>query len=362
MLNPRSKQINLIDNEYKLYSRQLIINEIGIEGQKRLKSAKILFIGAGALAAPALIYLAASGIGNIGIIDKDAVAISNLHRQIIYNHYHLNKNKVDSAKKVIHNINPLCHVTTYNEYLSDLNSINIIRHYDIIIDSCDNIATRYIIDSACYKLHKIHIYGAVEQFQGHVSVFNYKNGPRYKDLYPKYLNIQSYKCQLTGILGVLPGIIGILQSTETIKIILGLGEVLNGYLLTYNCLRLSFKKISITTYYKLKKKEGIKLNKDKNNKIISLNNLRKTTSKYSNRFLIIDVRQAHEFHLQHIQRSINIPIIQLKSQRTMAFIRYSCIRRTIVIYCSNKSRSLLASKILELNKINYHILNQEFKE
>nr|YP_009546418.1 molybdopterin biosynthesis protein [Gelidium gabrielsonii]AYO27766.1 molybdopterin biosynthesis protein [Gelidium gabrielsonii] len=365
MLNPNLKTIKLNNSEYKLYSRQLVLNSVGIEGQKRLKSAKILFIGAGALASSALIYLAASGVGCIGIIDKDKVVESNLHRQIIYNYHCLNQPKVNSAKDIIKNINNLCDVIAYNEELSSFNYLDIIKKYDLIIDSCDNFETRYLIDIACYKLHKVHIYGAIREFEGQISVFNYKNGPRYQDIYPPYLNLQNTSCNSLGALGIVPGVIGMLQATEAMKIIIGIGEILSGQLLIYSSLNTSFKKINIPYVNSVR----LKYNNIKNNKISKINSLiTKTTTlnslqcKQKDKFLIIDLRQPNEFHLNHISKSINIPIINLKSKNTLSFIKQNSIDKNIIIYCSRYARSILGSKILSLYKINNSILLGELNE
>nr|YP_009244379.1 molybdopterin biosynthesis protein [Gelidium vagum]AMK96621.1 molybdopterin biosynthesis protein [Gelidium vagum] len=365
MLNPYLKNIKLNNHEYKLYSRQLVLKSIGIEGQKRLKSAKILFIGAGALASSAITYLAASGIGCIGIIDKDKVVKSNLNRQIIHNHSYLNQPKVDSAKNMIKKINCLCNVIIYNEKLSCFNYLDIIKEYDLIIDSCDNFETRYLIDKACYKLHKIHIYGAIQEFEGQVSVFNYKNGPRYQEIYPPYLNLRDTSCNLLGVIGVIPGIIGILQATEAMKIILGIGKTLSGYLLIYNSLNITFKKINI------KYRNPIKF-KDYNNKnnliptidssIIKTTTLTCLLTQKKSPFLIIDLRQPSEFHLSHVRKSINIPLMNLKSEKTLSFIKDSSIKKNIIIYCNRYARSILGSKILNIYKINNTILIGELDE
>nr|YP_009244180.1 molybdopterin biosynthesis protein [Gelidium elegans]AMK96422.1 molybdopterin biosynthesis protein [Gelidium elegans] len=353
MLNPNLTTVTITHNEYKLYSRQLVLKSVGTEGQKRLKSAKILFIGAGALASSSLIYLAASGIGHIGIIDKDKVVKSNLHRQIIYKHENLDQPKVDSAKNIIKGINDSCNVIVYNDRLSSFNYLDIIRKYDLIMDSCDNFETRYLIDMACYKLHKIHIYGAIQEFEGHISVFNYKNGPRYKDIYPQYLNLENNSCNSLGVLGIIPGVIGMLQTTEAMKIILGIGEILSGYLLKYNSLNTSFKKIRINPITWKYNSNKISTFNSLTKKVIELNSL---TNYLENQCLIIDVRQPAEFRSSHIPKSINIPLINLKSKRILSFIRKNSINKNIIIYCSGYARSILGSKILDLYKISNQIL------
>lgn len=352
MLNPNLTTIKITHNEYKLYSRQLVLKFVGIQGQKRLKSAKVLFIGAGALASSALIYLAASGIGCIGIIDKDKVVKSNLHRQVIYKHEDLNKPKVDSAKNIIKEINNSCNVIAYNEELSSFNYLDIIREYDLVMDSCDNFETRYLIDMACYKLHKIHVYGAIQEFEGQISVFNYKNGPRYKDIYPQYLNLDNNSCNSLGVLGIIPGVVGMLQTTEALKIILGIGEILSGYLLIYNSLNTSFKKVRVNPIAWEYDNKTISTFNSLTNKTIKLNSL---INHFKNQCLIIDVRQPIEFQSSHIPKAINIPLINLKSKQTLSFIRKNSTDKNIIIYCNGYARSILGSKILDLYKISNYI-------
>lgn len=362
MLNPNLKNIYLLDNEYKLYARQLVLNQIGIEGQKRLKSAKILFIGAGALASSAIIYLAASGIGCIGIIDNDKVTTSNLHRQIIYSYQHINEAKVSAAKSRIKQINPLCTVIIHKKNFSKDNHISIIRQYDLVIDSCDNFNTRYYIDLACYKLHKTHIYGAIKEFEGQLSVFNYKCGPRYTDIYPKHLNLNQASCDSIGVLGILPGTIGILQATEALKIILGIGKISSGSLIIYNPLKLYFKKSIIKkqkyiNIYKTKFEQNINNLYKPIKSQISLEKLHLLiTKKKLKDYLIIDVRQKAEFNSKHIPRAINIPIKHFKLTETLNFIENISNNKKLLIHCNNNIRSVLGIKILKLNNINGDII------
>lgn len=273
MINPQLNYNNLSKEEYKTYARHLILSKIGIRGQQRIKKARVLCIGAGGLGCPAILYLVRSGIGYLGIIDNDIVSLSNLHRQIIYKYEDINNLKTISTKYRIKNTYNNCKIYTYSYTLNINNAYNIIKEYDIIVDASDNFETRYIIDSICYILHKIHIYGAIENFEGQVSVFNYKNGPKYSDVYPKTLNLENYKCNNTGVLGVLTGTIGILQATEAIKIITGIGQVLSGYILIYNALNTSFKKIKIPLRkYNIK---TLKKNTWQTNNIISTKDLKK---------------------------------------------------------------------------------------
>nr|QCI08067.1 Molybdopterin biosynthesis protein [Plumaria plumosa] len=247
MLNPNLKKINLREEEYTIYARHLILENIGINGQKRLKSSKILIIGAGGLGCPAILYLAALGIGYIGIIDEDRINRSNLSRQILFNQENNNQLKTICAKQRIQKINPQCKIITHSYKLTEYNAFEIIKYYNIIIDASDNFKTRYIINYTCYQLHKIHIYGGIQQFEGQISVFNYKSGPRYSDIYPKILNLKDFSCNLNGVLGIITGTIGILQATEAIKIILGVGKILHQDLLIYNSLYSSFKLIKVNS-------------------------------------------------------------------------------------------------------------------
>lgn len=359
ILNPKLNKTHLSNHEYLLYSRHLSLDGIGINGQKRLKHASILFVGAGGLASSAIIYLASSGIGSIGIIDNDHVTLSNLHRQILYNSYDMNELKVICAQNKIKMINPKCQVQIYPDKLNEKNAKNLIKQYDIILDTSDNFYTRYIIDSICYKLHKVHIYGAIQSFEGQISVFNYKSGIKYSDLYPEFLNLQSNKCSSLGVLGVLPGIIGLIQATEAIKIITGIGHVLNGYILIYNALTLEFKKrkiqpyriqnhVLLTKYTKITESESNHLSiKDFQIKLLNNNNI-----------LIIDVRQNIEFQIKHIQHAINIPLKQIIHTKQILFIQKNASNKIIIIYCSDNSRSIIASKILN----QYNICHYRLKD
>ena len=249
MLNPKNNNNmnNILKHEYKKYSRQIILQNIGIHGQYRLKKSSVLIIGAGGLGCPAILYLAHSGIGHIGIIDSDSIDYSNLNRQILYNDTHISQLKSDIAKQSIKNCNQQCKLKTYNIKLDKYNSYSIIKLYDIILDCTDNFETRYIIDQVCFDLHKPHIYGAIQQFEGHISVFNYKNGIRYSDIYTNLdtENVTNNTCTNLGVIGVITGTIGILQATEAIKIILGIGKIITDKLLTYNLLNTKFQAISL---------------------------------------------------------------------------------------------------------------------
>ncbi|MEO6721652.1 MAG: molybdopterin-synthase adenylyltransferase MoeB [Ferruginibacter sp.] len=232
----------ITNDTYERYQRQLILKGFGETGQQKLLAAKVLVVGAGGLGCPALQYLAAAGIGNIGIVDDDVVALSNLHRQVLFSTNDIGLSKAIKATEVLHLLNPCIQVTAHNERLTPYNALDIIREYDIVIDGTDNFASRYLINDACVLLNKTLVYGAVSQFEGQVAVFNSNanNGAKaanYRDLFPAPpKDSEVLNCAEAGVLGVLPGIIGTMQASETIKLITGIGTPLVNSLLTYNAL------------------------------------------------------------------------------------------------------------------------------
>lgn len=226
-------------NEKERYYRQLILPDFGEEAQIKLKNAKVLVIGAGGLGCPILQYLAAAGVGTIGIIDFDTVDISNLQRQVLFGTSTLGKNKAEAAKARLQDLNSDISITTYAEKLTHQNAINLFNQFDIIVDGTDNFETRYLVNDACIITNKPLVFGAIYKFEGQVSVFNYKNGPSYRCLFPEAPEKGSVpNCSEIGVLGVLPGIIGTMQVNEVLKIILELGTTLSGKLLCYNALTL----------------------------------------------------------------------------------------------------------------------------
>jgi len=227
------------------YIRQIQLPEIGDRGQEKLFNAKVLVVGAGGLGCPALQYLVATGIGTIGIVDFDIVSLSNLHRQILYSREDIGELKVNVAKKQLAKINPNCKIMTYDAMLSAKNAATIIREYDIIIDATDMIPARYLINDTCIQLDKPFVYGAVYKYQGQVAVFNFENGPTYRCLFPDVPTSKIENCNDRGILPVLPGIIGLMQATETIKIITGLGKPLSGVVGIFDVKTMEWERISL---------------------------------------------------------------------------------------------------------------------
>lgn len=228
------------------YSRQIVVPGIGLEGQRKISGASVFLVGAGGLGSPAGYYLAAAGVGKIGIIDSDVVELSNLQRQILHNTGRLGQPKVESARHTMESLNPDVEVVTYQEMLTTGNVAELIKDYDIMIDCSDNYATRYIENEACIRAGKPLIYGAVFRHEGQVMTIIPGEGPCYCCLYPAPPPpgaILSPK--ESGLLGVLPGLIGLVQATEALKLILGLGEPLTGRLLTYDALTMDFRKLKV---------------------------------------------------------------------------------------------------------------------
>ncbi|MEE4198681.1 MAG: HesA/MoeB/ThiF family protein [Bacteroidales bacterium] len=228
------------------YHRQIILPQVGESGQEKLQNAKVLVIGAGGLGSPVLLYLTAAGIGTIGVIDFDKVDLSNLHRQILFNTNDLGKHKIEIAAERLSQLNPAIKIVPYNFKLTKDNVLNIIKDYDIIVDGSDNFPTRYMVSDATVILNKPLVYGAVHQFIGQASVFNYKDGPTYRCLFPEQpKHGETLSCSTAGVLGVLPGIIGSIQANETIKIILDIGDTLSGRLFQINSLDFSIDLIDV---------------------------------------------------------------------------------------------------------------------
>ncbi|MDR2071041.1 MAG: molybdopterin-synthase adenylyltransferase MoeB [Treponema sp.] len=250
---PGSRLTELSNEEISRYSRHLLLPEIGVEGQKRLKAAKVLLVGTGGLGAPVGLYLAAAGVGVLGLVDFDIVEESNLQRQVIHSARDVGRPKVASARDRIKGINPRINVITYNAMLSSANALEIIRDYDIVVDGTDNYQTRYLINDACVLLGKPNVYGSIFQFEGQASVFYAKEGPCYRCLYPEPPPPGLVpSCAEGGVIGVLPGIIGCIQANEVVKLIAGSSEYSNntaetlaGRLLLFDAWKMSFRTLKL---------------------------------------------------------------------------------------------------------------------
>ncbi len=236
----------LSGDEIKRYSRHLIMPEVGVEGQRKLKGAKVLCIGAGGLGSPAAMYLAAAGVGTIGIVDFDVVDFSNLQRQLLHGTPDVGRPKLDSAKDRLNALNPNVQIETYDAALSSENAMRLFAPYDVILDGTDNFPTRYLVNDACVLSGKPNAYGSIFRFEGQASVFATKDGPCYRCLYPEPPPPGLVpSCAEGGVFGVLPGIIGVIQATETIKLILGIGEPLIGRFMIYDALRMRFRELKL---------------------------------------------------------------------------------------------------------------------
>jgi adenylyltransferase/sulfurtransferase len=236
----------LTNEEVKRYSRHLIMPEVGVDGQKRLKAGRVLCIGAGGLGSPAALYLAAAGVGTIGLVDFDVVDFSNLQRQILHGTPDVGRRKLESAKDRLGAINPGVRLELHEMALSSKNALELFREYDVILDGTDNFPTRYLVNDACVLLGKPNAYGSIFRFEGQASVFGAKEGPCYRCLYPEPPPPGLVpSCAEGGVLGVLPGVIGTIQATETIKLITGIGEALVGRFLIYDALRMRFRELKL---------------------------------------------------------------------------------------------------------------------
>ena len=234
----------LTNQEQERYNRHIILHDIRIQGQEKIKETSILVVGAGGLGSPILYYLTAAGVGHIGIMDDDVVSESNLQRQILYDTTHVGTPKVTVATTKLQQLNPFTRITPYFTRLSLDNALEIIPEYDIVMDATDNLHARYLINDACVKLGKPFVYGSICEFRGQVSVFNYKNGPTYRDLFEYNEEIKNFS-QPLGVIGALPGIVGSLQANEAIKIILENPGVLSGKLLTIDILNNTYLTFAI---------------------------------------------------------------------------------------------------------------------
>ena len=246
LVQSKNGAVELSNEEIARYSRHLIMPEVALEGQKKLKSARVLIIGAGGLGSPLALYLAAAGIGTLGIVDFDVVDESNLQRQIIHGTSDVGRKKMESARDRIEDINPNVEVETYEEALSSENALEIFADYDVIVDGTDNFPTRYLVNDACVLLNKPNVYGSIFRFEGQASVFYAEEGPCYRCLYPEPPPPGLVpSCAEGGVLGILPGAIGTIQATETAKLLLGIGEPLIGRLLLYDALNMRFREMKL---------------------------------------------------------------------------------------------------------------------
>ncbi len=333
-------------SEYQRYQRHIMLPQVGEAGQLRLKQAKVLCVGAGGLASPILAYLTAAGVGTVGIVDADCVDETNLQRQILYTQNDVGFKKIKQAQAHLQALNPYVHIESYDSYLTTDNALTIIEQYDIVIDATDNYHTRYLINDACFYKKKPMIYAGIYQFEGQVSVFSYQNGPCYRCLYPEPPPpglMQS--CAEVGVFGVLPGLLGSIQATEAIKILLNLGESLSERLLTVDTLTMQFQTYPIAKniHCQLCAKHipfsELSYHEDPicdTEIVISPLRLYQLMDTKQDIYLL-DVRQPEEYQQGHLPHSQLIPLNDLEN-----YIDILPKNKLIVVYCRKDSRSQYA--------------------
>jgi len=355
----KSELQKLSTEEIQRYSRHLILPEVGMEGQKKLKAASVLLIGAGGLGSPLAMYLAAAGVGRIGLVDFDVIELSNLQRQVIHSSKNVGRSKLKSAKDFLHGLNPEVQVEAYEKRFTSENALTIAANYDLIIDGTDNFPTRYLVNDVAVLLHKPNVYGSIFRFEGQASVFWADQGPCYRCLYPEPPPPGLVpSCAEGGVLGVLPGIIGTIQANEAIKLILGIGEPLFGRLLLFDALGMHFREMKLRknpdcpicglqptihqlidyeAFCGLPKKDESKMN-EKIPEITATELARKLKEE---EIFLLDVREPHEFKLCKIPGATLIPLQQLQDR--LGEIEGA---KPIVAYCRTGVRSAKAVAFL----------------
>ena len=330
------------------YNRHIILSEIGISGQEAISSSKVLVIGAGGLGCPVLQYLVAAGVGKVGIVDNDIVDESNLQRQVLYGTSSLGISKSIAAKERLEDLNSDIEIISYPIYLNKENAIDLFSGYDIIVDGSDNFSTRYLVSDASLLLNKPLVYGSIYKFDGQVSVFNYRNGPSYRCLFPKPpLEGMHQSCSEVGVLGILPGIIGSMQANEVLKIILGIGEVLSGKILIYNTLDSSSYTIELEANPKekskiLDSKNGVKdLDYDFSCKLDSEKIIKMEEISNPKNYNWIDVREDGE------GSEIGLGEIRVAMSEIENFNINIDKSKATVVFCQKGLKSKTAVKILE---------------
>jgi len=327
----------LVKEELKRYNRQMILPELGLAGQEKLKVAKVLVIGAGGLGCPILQYLAAAGVGEIGIVDDDVVELSNLHRQILYSHTDIGQPKAKVAVGKLALLNPHVQLRAYHERFTAERAIHICEAYDLVIDCSDNFSTRYLVNDTCVSLGKTLLFGSILAFEGQVSIFNHQGGANYRDLYPAPPT-ENINCAEGGVIGVLPGIIGLYMANEAIKIICGIGETLSGKLMTIDALNNTVMVFNIAP-----EKQAQTIKPEPVNhpiKEIGKAVLDQWLSESADDVFLIDVREDYEHEEGNIG-GINLSLYELSA--SLASIPKA---KKIVCYCQTGQRSKMAVQLL----------------
>ncbi len=358
MLPPDISGVELSPDEIARFARHLILPEVGMEGQKRLKAASVLCVGTGGLGSPLLLYLAAAGVGRLGIVDFDVVDHSNLQRQVIHGTSWVGKPKIESAKARIHEINPHCQVDLFETALTSDNALEIIRPYDIVCDGTDNFPTRYLVNDACVMLGKPNVYGSIFRFEGQASVFNLTaESPNYRDLFPEPPPPGMVpSCAEGGVVGVLPGIIGVIQATEAVKIITGIGTTLSGRLLLFDALKMSFRELKLRPsperpvidklidYQEFCGVGGSAPGQEEAGAVesISVLELKALLDSSADDVLLLDVRNPPEAEIATIPGAVLVPLDQIESGQATEQVRQLAAGKRLYAHCKLGGRSAKA--------------------
>ncbi len=354
------RDVDLTPEEMARFARHLSLPEVGMAGQKRLKAAAVLCVGSGGLGSPLLLYLAAAGVGRIGIVDFDLVDVSNLQRQVIHGTSWVGQPKTSSARSRILEINPYCQVDVFETALTSDNALEIIRPYDLVCDGTDNFPSRYLVNDACVILGKPNVYGSIHRFEGQASVFNLNSdSPNYRDLVPEPPPPGLVpSCAEGGVMGVLPGLIGLIQATEAIKIITGIGSPLDGRLLLVDALSMSFKELRLRQSQErveidhlIDYQDFCGMNRVANDpplESISVQDLKKLIEEKAGELLLLDVRNPYEYEIGSIAGAELIPLSDIENKEAIDRIRELMIGRRLFVYCKAGARSQKA--LLELKR------------
>jgi sulfur-carrier protein adenylyltransferase/sulfurtransferase len=377
---------DLSNDEVRRYSRHVIMPEVGLDGQRRLKAASVLLIGTGGLGSPTALYLAAAGIGRIGLVDYDIVDETNLQRQIIHGQSTLGKPKLDSAEVRIRDVNPYVQIDKYNVPLTSENALELFAPYDVIIDGTDNFPTRYLVNDACVKLGKPNVYGSIFRFEGQLSVFYAQEGPCYRCMFPEPPPPGLVpSCAEGGVLGILPGTIGTMQATEAIKLLLGIGQPMIGRMMLYDALEMSFTTIKVrknpdcpvcsipaeqVTLIDYEQFCGMPAHdrssfsaETHNGDLLTIDvQALKSRLNTGEDLLILDVREPHEWEIVALDGTLRIPkgdiqaaknaVLAGRKLREETILADLPLDREIIVHCRSGQRS--ADVIHMLGEIGYH--------
>lgn len=358
----------LSHEEIRRYSRHLLMPEVGLRGQQKLKAASVLLIGAGGLGSPAGLYLAAAGVGRLGIVDFDVVDESNLQRQIMHGTSRVGQSKLVSAKARLEDLNPDVTIETYETSLTSQNALEILQQYDLIVDGTDNFPTRYLVNDACVMLGKPLVYGSIFRFEGQATVFDAQAGPCYRCLYPDPPPPGLVpSCAEGGVFGVLPGLIGVIQATEAVKLIIGQGESLIGRLLLYDALSMRFQTLRIRkqpdcpmcgdtprihalidyeAFCGLRRPEAASDQMQE----MTPQQLHEILAQPAPSIRLIDVREPHEWEIAHLEGATLIPLGELH-----AHLSQLDANADYVVYCKSGGRSAQATRLLQT--AGFHVKN-----